>query len=407
MAAIKLLDWDDEEEPTQEAVPYSHARETHPSAPAVPLMPASPSVIELELAPADLEEAPPTEIDPLPRHGWPADDDDERTLRTPVPPAPERMAADSSADATLERLAPDSFADATLERLDKLLPARGSGGHTLVSEVEGELLPLLDLDEVDDFDARDTTRRASSLPPPSAPPRSTALPLARRVAIPLSSVPPTVVSDAPPDLAAENRRLRAQLRVATAVGVAALAGCAVLGAKLADQPHPRHPLRTEVPQVAAAPTGETPAPTRQGIRVRAEQPDVTLFVDGADRGPLPVELHDLNAGRHELRFVGTGDRGPLEKTITLAAGELADLGTITLPERKIEVTLTLLFPGANVVIAAHGVPARPLTGPWPMTLQLAPGNYSIFAAGGGLKAKSIPLHLTRSMTHREVRIGAR
>ncbi|MBW2453961.1 MAG: PEGA domain-containing protein [Deltaproteobacteria bacterium] len=392
MAAIKLLDWDDEEEPTRETVPYSHARETHPSAPAVPVQLTSPSVIELEVAPDDLEEAPPTEIDTLPRHDWPADDDeDECTLRTPVPPAPERMA-------------PDSFADATLERLDELVLEPSSGRNTLVSEVEGALLPFLD---GDDFDSRDTTRRPSSLPPPPAQPQSTALPLGRPVLAPLSSIPPTVVSDAPPDLAAENRRLRAQLRIASAIGVMALAGCALLGAKLAGHPQARQTLRTELAPVAPAAGGQAPRPTRQGIRVRSEQPNVRLLLDGSDRGPLPLELPDLSAGRHQLRFVGGDDWAPLDKTVTLAAGELVDLGTITLPERKVEVTLTLLAPGANVVIAAHGAAGRPLSGPWPMTLQLTPGSYAIFAAGGGLKARSIPLHLTRSMTRREVQIGLR
>jgi len=401
MAAIQLLDWDDDEDPTQETVPYSCARQTHPSAPAVSERPTNPSAVALD--PADLvavDAAPPTEIDAVPLHDW-ADEpeEDESTWRTPVPPPPGVQPS--------VKPAPDSFTDATLERLDKLFPAPGSGRNTLVSEVEGALLPVLDEDDDDDFDARDTTKRASALPPPPSMPRSTALPLNRRVVAPLSSVPPTVVSDAPPDLAAENRRLRVQLRVASAVGVLALAGCAVLGAKLAAAGPSVEPLRTEVPQVAAAPTVEVPPATSQGIRVKAEQPDVTLFVDGADRGSLPLELDDLSVGEHELRFVGGPDRDPLVKTVTLAAGQVLDLGTIALPERTIEVTLSLLHPGANVVIAPPGGESRPLTGPWPMTLRLPPGTYAIFAAGGGLGTQSVPLHLTRSMTQREVTIGRR
>ena len=93
--------------------------------------------------------------------------------------------------------------------------------------------------------------------------------------------------------------------------------------------------------------------------------------------------------------------------MSLAAGQWLDLDRITLPERKIQVTLSLLTPGAAVVIAPHGGAARPLSGPWPMTLELLPGSYSIFAAGGGYKPQSIPLHLTSKMTRREVMIRLR
>ncbi|RLB47826.1 MAG: hypothetical protein DRI90_25955 [Deltaproteobacteria bacterium] len=340
MTVLELLDWEDEEMPTKETVPYSFARRTHPSAPLAIVSltdePSEDSVVE----PSAIELAPPTEVDPS-CPVWSSDwTKDAPTLRTPVPPQS-------------GKLAPDSYADATLERLDGRWLAPSSGRHTMVSEVDSSIAETLDQD--DDFDLRDTTRHASTLPPAPALPRSMALPLVQQVATSLSSLPPTVLDEAPPDLAAEVQRLRGWVRLTSAISVCALTGCAILGTLLSKPAPSPQTLQRQLPQTAPVLAAQAaPRPAQPSTQASAATPEV-----------------------------------------------------VPPPDPKIQVVLSLYTPGANVMLAAHGEPARQLTGPWPMTLDLLPGSYSIFAAGGGHKPQSIPLHLTPDMTHREVAIRRR
>src|SRR5262249_12801835 len=80
---------------------------------------------------------------------------------------------------------------------------------------------------------------------------------------------------------------------------------------------------------------------------------VHVLVDGTDKGTLPVELRDLTAGSHKVRF--EGDRyDKLEQSVDLVAGQVKDLGEIKLKVLKGQVTLDLVTSGVSVTLVRRG-----------------------------------------------------
>jgi hypothetical protein len=81
-----------------------------------------------------------------------------------------------------------------------------------------------------------------------------------------------------------------------------------------------------------------------GVRVGALAPNLRLFVDGSDRGPLPASIEDLKPGSHSIRIDGNDRYRPYEEQITLTAGELKTLE----PKLKVAKALAKLEPGPNL-----------------------------------------------------------
>jgi serine/threonine protein kinase len=87
------------------------------------------------------------------------------------------------------------------------------------------------------------------------------------------------------------------------------------------------------------------------LRVSGTQPDVNLYVDGREIGPLPQQVPNLAAGEHVARLAGPPGRyAPFERAVSLEPGASADLGERTLPVLVGKVTLVLDTPGAHVAI---------------------------------------------------------
>ncbi len=109
--------------------------------------------------------------------------------------------------------------------------------------------------------------------------------------------------------------------------------------------------------------GSTPAATQvvsQGgnptlkIGGTEAEKSVHVFVNGADKGALPVEIKDLPAGNYKVRFDG-GDRyEKLEKSVDLVAGQVNDLGEMKLKVLKGQVTLDLVTPDVSVTLVRRG-----------------------------------------------------
>jgi serine/threonine-protein kinase len=96
------------------------------------------------------------------------------------------------------------------------------------------------------------------------------------------------------------------------------------------------------------------APVANGTELKISAADtqkgVKVFVDGEDKGMLPVELKDLPPGPHKLKFDG-GDRyEKIEQSVDLGAGQSKDLGAIKLKVLKGQVTIELATEGANVTL---------------------------------------------------------
>jgi serine/threonine-protein kinase len=93
--------------------------------------------------------------------------------------------------------------------------------------------------------------------------------------------------------------------------------------------------------------------TAPGLKI-AGNSAVKVFVDGTDKGNLPLDLKDIKPGSHKLRFEGGNRYEKLEQTVNIEAGQLKDLGTIKLKVLKGLVTLDLATTGATVKVISQG-----------------------------------------------------
>lgn len=90
------------------------------------------------------------------------------------------------------------------------------------------------------------------------------------------------------------------------------------------------------------------------LKIGSDQKGVKLFVDGVEKGTLPVELKDLQPGTAKLRFNGGDAWAASERTVELKAGETVDLGMVNLAPLKVKVTFRLETAGAKAKLFAEG-----------------------------------------------------
>lgn len=105
-----------------------------------------------------------------------------------------------------------------------------------------------------------------------------------------------------------------------------------------------------IPLIGGAKAQPTASPVEQvtTLKIGGSQPGVKVFVDGAEKGTLPLDLKDISPGSHKIRLEG-GDRyEKIEQTVDITAGQVKDLGTLKLKVLKGQVTLDLVTQGANV-----------------------------------------------------------
>ena len=93
--------------------------------------------------------------------------------------------------------------------------------------------------------------------------------------------------------------------------------------------------------------------TQAGIKIGGGQEGVKVFVDGTEKGSLPIELKDLSPGTHKIRVEGGERYEKVERSVEVAAGETKDLGPIKLKVLKGQVALELVTAGAAVSITGE------------------------------------------------------
>ena len=62
-----------------------------------------------------------------------------------------------------------------------------------------------------------------------------------------------------------------------------------------------------------------------GVKVGALGKDLRLFVDGKDRGALPLSVKDMKPGKHTIRIAGNPSFAPHEERIVLPEGKMLEL----------------------------------------------------------------------------------
>lgn len=110
----------------------------------------------------------------------------------------------------------------------------------------------------------------------------------------------------------------------------------------------------EVPVIVTIDSGagsSTPPATANnatGIKILAATPNTKVFLDGTEKGTLPVDLADVKPGSHKLKF-DAGDRYErLEQSVDVEAGKMKEIGPIKLKVLKGQIILTLVTEDAEV-----------------------------------------------------------
>jgi serine/threonine-protein kinase len=108
-----------------------------------------------------------------------------------------------------------------------------------------------------------------------------------------------------------------------------------------------------LPLIAAGTQQPAPGPvvpTVTMLKIGGAQSGVKVFVDGVDKGTLPLELKDITPGTHKIRLEGGERYEKLEQSVDITQGQVKDLGELKLKVLKGQVTLDLVTTGANVAL---------------------------------------------------------
>jgi serine/threonine-protein kinase len=138
--------------------------------------------------------------------------------------------------------------------------------------------------------------------------------------------------------------------------------------------------------------GGKPAGGGARLKIAAGQPGLKVLVDGVEQGPPPLDLDNLAAGSHRVRFEGGARFEPTERTIEIAAGQTQEIAPVNLKVTHGRATIHLMTGGARVILARVESPrtAKLLQGPWPMALDLDPG-WKVVATLRGLATFEQPV----------------
>ncbi len=132
-----------------------------------------------------------------------------------------------------------------------------------------------------------------------------------------------------------------------------------------------------------------------------------MIVDGVERGTLPVTVRDLEPGMHDVRFEAGEAFGVQARRVMVPEEGMVDLGEVTLDRERVEVLIALQSPFASVAVTRFGGLPEPVSGPWPRTIYLPEGKYTLTAAQRGKKAQMVMLDLTLDKPKREVVVRLR
>ncbi|MEM1031139.1 MAG: PEGA domain-containing protein [Myxococcota bacterium] len=93
---------------------------------------------------------------------------------------------------------------------------------------------------------------------------------------------------------------------------------------------------------------EPKAPAKLSLATTMKDAEVTVLIDGKEKGKLPLELDGLEPGEVELTFVGGDTFGKVTKKVTLEPGKTFSIDDIKLPLLKVKTIFALVTRGAEV-----------------------------------------------------------
>jgi serine/threonine-protein kinase len=161
----------------------------------------------------------------------------------------------------------------------------------------------------------------------------------------------------------------------------------------------------------AAPTASAPvaANNATGIKILAATPNTKVFLDGTEKGSLPIDLTDVKPGSHKLKFEG-GDRyEKLEQSVDVEAGKLKEIGPIKLKVLKGQIILSLVTEGAEVkLINSKKTEKKIPEKEWksqPVKIDLDPTEgWKLVASKKGMDDFTVDLGFDDGNAEKEIRI---
>lgn len=107
--------------------------------------------------------------------------------------------------------------------------------------------------------------------------------------------------------------------------------------------------------VAPTASASALAPTKAGLKIASSgQDNLKVYLDGAEKGSLPLDLTDLAPGKHTVKLEGGKYYDKLEQTVDLVAGETKDLGSLKAKVLVGNLTLEVVTQGAEVTLVSTG-----------------------------------------------------
>jgi serine/threonine-protein kinase len=127
----------------------------------------------------------------------------------------------------------------------------------------------------------------------------------------------------------------------------------VISVQATVEPQKETIVDVTVPSLPAAALPPPPGPATR-LKIAGSQPGVQVFIDGAHRGSLPLDLKDIAPGTYRIRLEAGERYKTLEMPIEIRPGESTNLGEIRLKVVKGLVTFDLVTPGARVMLVKTG-----------------------------------------------------
>jgi serine/threonine-protein kinase len=140
-------------------------------------------------------------------------------------------------------------------------------------------------------------------------------------------------------------------------------------------------------------------PPAHGLRAHARHEGVRVWIDGKDRGTLPIELVDLAPGTHKVRFEAGERFAPLMRTVEIPEGRIVDLGEIALDIVKVRLTIELGTTDTRVQLVDPDGKVSTVPGPFPTSIDVVPGRYRVVGSKPGYEPHADAVLLGREPTH--------
>lgn len=146
-----------------------------------------------------------------------------------------------------------------------------------------------------------------------------------------------------------------------------------------------------------------PPEARAGaLRIAAAETELTLYVDGKRVGKLPQEVSGLSAGKHWLKLEPEDGSPPIEKAVTIVAGETLDVDATPAKRDKTLVTIRLSPESEGASVTLNDA----FLLDFPAELELEPGTvHHLSASKPGYEDYTLEVQVDEGETEKLIEVA--